>query len=441
MLDIIAKPFGVLLLWLNRLTGNYGVAMILFALIVKLILLPFQMKSKRGMMRMSRLSEQMKELERRHEGNPQKYQQEVQKLYRDEGVNPMSGCLWSLITFPVIIILYRAIRFPLTVMMGVPAELLAEGGAIAEKLAETGFTTTLNNAYSQLAQSLWISDHWDAFQGLSDKLVQINYRFLGMNLGELPQWNFFVKVNWGDPSEWLPALGLFMIPIISALMNWLQIVVSQKTNPTSDSAANQQAQAQMRSMNIMMPLMSLYFCFIMPAALGVYWITNSVLAMIQEVILNKYYTKVLAEEDAERLEKQKLREAELERKRQETERLKAEGLATVNANTSKKRQKAQQKAEMEELRAQARREEEAERRKKLGLPEEEIPPSQVGNRRYARGRAYDPNRFQKREAPVTNENTDRSDNMDVVAETDGEFEADADTDIESEIGGDAEFEV
>ena len=98
-------------------------------------------------------------------------------------------------------------------------------------------------------------------------------------------------------------------------------------------------------------------------------------------------------EDAERLEKEKLRLAEMERKRQETERLKAEGATQANANTSKKKQKAQQKAELDELRAAAIREERAERRKRLGIVEEEKPASQVGNRRYARGRAYVPDRF------------------------------------------------
>ena len=393
MLDLIAKPFGVLLLWLYGLVSNYGVAIILFAVIVKLIMLPFQMKSKRGMMRMGRLNGKMQELQKRHEGNQRKYQEEVAKLYQSEGVNPMSGCIWTLIPFPILLALYRAIRFPLTVMMGVPASLLEEGGTIAQKLTETGFSTSLNPAYIQLAHSEWISEHWADFAPLSNKLVQINYKFLGMNLGRLPQWNFFTKVDWSDTSDWLPALLLFLVPIVSAFMSWLSMKVSQSTNPSAGSAAQQQAQAQMKGMNLMMPLMSLYFCFIMPAALGIYWIANSVLAMVQELILNKYYKKILDAEDAERLEKEKLRLAEMERKRQETERLKAEGATQISANTSKKKQKAQQKAELDELRAAAIREERAERRKKLGIVEEEKPASQVGNRRYARGRAYVPDRF------------------------------------------------
>ena len=391
MLHTIAKPFGMLLLWLYSLVNNYGVAIILFACIVKLILLPFQMKSKKSMMRMSRLQPRMKELEKRHEGNQRKYQEEVSKMYKEEHINPMSGCLWSLIPFPILIALYEAIRYPLTVMMRVPQELLSEGGAIAAKLTELGFTSTASDAYVQLEQSQFISNHFADFAGLSDKLVQINYKFLGLNLGDMPQWNFFTKCDWSQTSSWLPALGLFLIPVISAFMSWLSMKISQAGNPPAPGG--EKAAAQMKGMNIMMPLVSLYICFIMPAALGIYWIFNSVLAVIQDMILNKYYKKKMDAEDAERQEKYRLREAELERKRQETDRLKAEGLTQRNENTSKKKLQAKQKAELDELKAAAVREERAKRREKLGIVEEEKPASQVGNRRYARGRAYVPDRF------------------------------------------------
>ena len=126
MLSAIAKPFGMLMLWLYERVGNYGVAVILFALIVKLILLPFQMKAKRGSIQQTRLQGRIKEIEKKHGANKQKYNEEVQKLYREEGVNPMSGCIWSLIPFPILIALYQAIRFPITIMMGVGKELLDE---------------------------------------------------------------------------------------------------------------------------------------------------------------------------------------------------------------------------------------------------------------------------------------------------------------------------
>lgn len=389
MLNAIAKPFGILLLWLNDLVGNYGVAIFLFALVVKLILLPFQMKSKKSMMRMSALQPQITELQKRHEGNPRKLQEETSKLYKEEHIRPMSGCLWSLIPFPILIALYQAIRYPLTVMMRVPAELLAEGGSIAKKLTELGFSSTANAAYIQLQQSQFISEHFDEFRSLSDKLVNINYSFLGFNLGDMPKLKFWVNgVTWAS-------IALFLVPVLSAFLSWLQTKLTQVTNPqpAGTTAQQQQSATQMQTMNLMMPLVSLYICFVMPAALGIYWIYNSLLAIVQELILNKVYGKQLAAEKEAREARMREREAEYERKRQETERLRAEGKTQENGNTSKKKQQARAKAELDELKAAAIRDEKAAKRAAMGIEEEKIPDSQVGNRRYARGRAYVADRF------------------------------------------------
>lgn len=389
MLDAIAKPFGLLLLWLYNLVGNYGIAIFLFALIVKIIMLPFQMKTKKSMMRMAALNPQIQELQKRHEGNPKKLQEESAKLYKEEKVNPMSGCLWSLIPYPILLALYRAIRFPLTTMMGVSKDLLAEGGAILNKLTELGFVASgKSTAYLQLEQSEFISNHFADFAGLSDKLVNIDYSFLGLNMGSTPKVFF-----WKDGLTWL-SIGLFLIPIVSALLSWLQMKLSQKTNPAPATQNAQQA-TSMKTMNLMMPLISLWIGFSMPAALGMYWIFTSALAIVQELVLNKYYGKLIAAEAAERTARQRAREAEFERKRAETERLRAEGLTKENANTSKRKQQARAKAESDELRAAAIREERAAKRAAMGLPpeEDEKPASQVGNRRYARGRAYVEDRF------------------------------------------------
>ncbi len=150
-------------------------------------------------------------------------------------------------------------------------------------------------------------------------------------------------------------------------------------------------------MGIVMPLMSILFCFMMPAAMGVYWIANSVFGMARDYGLTKYYKKKLDEEDAERLAARSEREKELEAKREETERLKAEGKTEVNANTSKKKLQASEKQQNAERRAAAEKAERAARRERLGIKENEKPASQVGNRRYARGRAYVPDRYENPE--------------------------------------------
>ncbi|MCD7845849.1 MAG: YidC/Oxa1 family membrane protein insertase [Oscillospiraceae bacterium] len=423
MLDAIAKPFGKLMLWFYNWTGNYGVAVILFALVVKLILLPFQLKSKKSTMRTSRMTPRLKELEKKYGNDQQKYQQEVSKLYKEEGVNPMSGCLWSLLPYPILLALWRAIRYPLTVMMGVSSDLLSEGGAIYEKLVELGYNladySTRNTAetYEQIFQSQFITEHFSDFSALSDKLQAISYKFLGMDLGQTPSFRVWAW-DWSSPSVWGPALGLFLIPVLAAVLSWLSMKVSMASQPQTKDTQSTNA-----TMTLMMPVISLWICFTMPGVMGIYWCAQYVFSMIQDVILTRIFNRQLDIEDAERIEREKAREAELEAKRLATEKLKAEGATTVNKNTSKKKQQAAAaQKETERKAAEAR----AAKLAKRGRTGEEVPPSQVGNRRYARGRAYVPDRYSNPEEAAEKTAAAAAESADYEAEYDGD-EATAET--------------
>ena len=390
MLDAIATPFGWLMRQFYELTGNFGLAVILFSLAVTIVLLPFMAKSKKGMMRMTRLQPKLMELQKKHEGNQQKLNEEIAKLYRQEKASPMGGCLWTLLPFPILLALYRAVIKPLTIVMGVPDELLAEGGALLNRLNELGFSLAegANSYYAQIYQSEFITANFDQFAGISDKLIPMDFNFLGLNLAATPNWHFWAF----DFSEGVwPVIGLFLIPIISTALSYLSMYISQKVNATTATTA--QAQSTNKMMLWMMPLMSLWLGFTLPAAMGIYWIMNSLTGIIRDTALTAYYKKKLDAEDAVRRAEEREREEELERKRQETERLRAMNATTVNKNTSKKKQQAQAAQANTERKAAAEREERAARRERLGVKEEETPASQVGNRRYARGRAYVADRF------------------------------------------------
>lgn len=388
----ITKPFAWLMVKLYELTGNYGIAVILFALAVNLVLTPFMAKSKKSMMRSTRLQPRIQELQKRHEGNPQKLNQEMQNLYREEGVNPMSGCLWSLIPFPILIALYSVIRQPITRMMFAAQDVVT---TLQDYFVANGLYTVpaKADAYVEIKLANLAHEHWDAvtadLAGKIDGLLNVDFGFLGLNLGAQPRWNFFVSTDWSDVSVWLPALGLFLIPFISAALSWLSMKISNMSNPQQDA----QTQASMKTMNLMMPLMSIWICFVMPAAMGIYWIANSVFGMVRDFILTKVYKRKLDKEDAERQAMRSAREKELEEKRLETERLRAEGKTEKNANTSKKKIQANEKQKQDERKAALDKAERAARRERLGIKEEEKPASQVGNRRYARGRAYVADRF------------------------------------------------
>ncbi len=400
MLDAIATPFGWLMMRLYELTDNFGWAIILFAIVVALVLLPFMAKSKKSMMRMTRLQPRMMELQKKHEGNPQKLNEEMARLYRENKVSPMGGCLWSLLPLFIMIALYRAVVKPLTIMMGIPDDMLQQGGAIYEQLQNLGYslsnyTSSANSFYEQIYQAKFITENWDAFRGISDNLVQMNFNFVGLDLSVTPDWHF-----WSfdlSAGAW-PVIGLFIMPLISTGLNYLSMFISRKLQPSVGTTQQQQASASsMKTMMIIMPLMSLWIGYVMPAALCVYWIMNSLTGIIREVGLTLLYRKQMAKEDEEFYTKERAREEELERKRQETERLRAMNATTVNKNTSKKKQQAQAAQSAAERRAAAERAERAARRERLGITEQEKPASQVGNRRFARGRAYVEDRYENPE--------------------------------------------
>ena len=355
---------------------------------------PFMAKSKKSMMHTTLIQPRIQELQRRHEGNPQKLNQEMQKLYQEEGINPMSGCIWSLIPFPILIALYSVIRQPLTRMMFVAEDVVT---TLQDFFVNQGWYTVpaKTDAYVEIKLADIAHQHWDEVQtalaGQVDGLMNIDFGFLGLNLGQKPEWNFFMHTDWSDAAVWLPALGLFLIPFISAFLSWASMKISNMTNPSQ--AQNAQAEASMKSMTLMMPLMSIWICFVMPAAMGIYWIANSVFGIIRDFSLTKVFKKQLDAEMAERAAARSEREKELEAKRLETERLKAEGKTTMNANTSKKKIQASEKQKQDERKAALDKAERAARRERRGEKEYEKPASQVGDRRYARGRAYDPYRF------------------------------------------------
>ena len=392
----ITRPFAWLFVWLYNLTGNYGAAILLFALVVNLILTPFNAKSKKGMMRQTRLQPKLQELQRRHEGNQKKLNEEMQKLYREEGVNPMSGCLWSLIPFPILIALYSVIRQPFSRMMFVADGVL---DAVQNFCTESGWYTApaKADAYVEIKLANIVHEHWDEtvahLQGLglsTKELVNLDFSFLGVNLGTVP-WDTMKLIFAGTAVVGIATIGLALIPLISAGLSWFSMKVANMANP--QNGVDTQAQAQMKSMNLMMPIMSLWFCFIMPAAMGVYWIGNSIFGMARDFILTKIYKKKLDIEDAERNAARQKREQEMEERRIETERLRAEGKSEQNANTSKKKIQQNEKQRLAERSAAIAKEERAARREMRGIKEPEKPASQVGNRRYARGRAYVPDRF------------------------------------------------
>ena len=423
---------------LYEFVQDYALSLILVAVIVRLLLLPFQMKGKRGTMRQSRLQPKIAELQKKHGANKQKLNEETAKLYKEEGVNPASGCLWSFIQMPIMIALFYVIRQPLSLMMGVSKDLLAKGEILFRTLQEVGVDTTrdvFEGFYYEVYMAQEIGNHWDVFKNLSIEGLQNISFYLGkLNLAEIPDWRLFMFWNAeGNFSDTWPAYLLLLLPLLSGGVQFVSAAIMRKLSPTgSPEAAGGAAGSVLK----LMPLMSVVFGFMFPAALSLYWTIGSVLQIGQDVWLTKKYTKILDEEDAEKEKIRKVKEAELEAKRIETERKKAEGLAERNRNTSKRKKSKSDR--------QGQREKAAEWERKNAPPEEpKNEPGRVGNRRYARGRAYDPKRF----AGFTDDDAEATDEADDVKRIGAAQDADASEYEESgighgvdDIGGDDDYE-
>lgn len=375
----ICVPFAWLVRLFYDLTNSYGVALILFTLVIKLIMLPFQMKSKKSMMRMSRVSGQMQELQKRYAKNQAKLQEEMQKLYEEEGVNPMSGCLWSLIPFPILIALYSIIRQPITHFMMLSKDVLQ---TVVQSAADAGVNLTnivmmdkatgtpvLKDGLYQLASYGQIN-LVKAVQemGLStpEGWFDMNYNFLGLDLTATP-WEYVKNFTF----TWA-VIGVILIPILAGLSQFVFSKLTMKTQPQADAAGG----ASMKSMMYMMPLFSVYIAFIMPAALGVYWIAQSVFSLIQEAILNKTFSAKLSEEEEARFQ---ARQADRQRRMEE-----------ARVQEQQRKQEEQKKKTLRE-KQQAAQAAKAVKAAKAATSTTEA--GRVGDRPYARGRAYKADRY------------------------------------------------
>jgi len=450
MFNFIAEPFGKFLWFLYELVGNYGVAILILAIVIKVILLPFQMKSKRGMMRQSRLQPKIAEIQKKHGANKTKVNEEMAKLYKEEGVNPASGCLWSFLPLPIMFALFYVIRQPLTLMMGIPAEFLVESsehvGKIISILRNIGYSPEqfpFTGVYREMEIARAIADNWtQSFRSVSDipNLREVSFHlFPQMDLSIVPQWTFLWNPNLELHGTWLAGFLLFIIPLVSGGMQFISTIINKKVTPPAPTAEG--AGKSMQTMMMLMPLMSVWFGFILPAALGFYWTIGTVCQIAQDVWLTKRYTKILDAEEEEKNKQRKKKEAEIEAKRLETERRKADGVAPEkNLNTSKRKKQKGEKREQQEKAA------EWEKKNAPVEVVEKIEPSRVGNRRFARGRAYDPDRFEgvaaaggasEGETPESeaSEGEDRGE-----AEVEYEYEGEYEGEYESEGEGEAEDE-
>ena len=282
-MDFIRVPFGYVLEFFYGFLNNYGLALILFSFVVKLILLPFSAKSKKSMMKMSRLQPQLKQLELACGDDKQKYQQEVMALYKSEGVSMYGGCLWSFLPLLFLLPLYTVIREPLHYLMHLNTETV-------RCLRHCGHGAGCRGQQARLLLAVWPGCRSAEICSAAHRRLHARSRH-----GRLVH-QFFLPRHQPRPDPELEGLaakgwsdiGGFIVPLLSGGLNYLSMFISQKMNGSvisnangeKDEAAAKSAQTG-KMMNILMPLMSIWFGFIVPLGLSIYWLTQSLFGIVQ----------------------------------------------------------------------------------------------------------------------------------------------------------------
>ena len=401
----IRIPFGILMNWLYQFTNNYGLALILFAILVKLILLYPTAKGKKSSMKMSRLQPRVQALQKKFEGDQQKQQEAVQALYKEEGVKMGGGCLWSLLPLFLLFPLYAVVRQPIQYMLRETAEVATEIVAYIKAAAPDLFAK--NEYYDQMIAAAHVGEYVDQLKDMvqnPNTLEGVKFTFLGIDLSAVPAWKFW-QWSFEDKSQIWPTVGGVLIALMSCGSQIASMLISQKMNNSlvtdekglqdEETAKKSQTAQSGKMMMWMMPLMSLWIGFTIPAALSLYWLAQGIVATVIDVILTKRYRKIYDAEDAARLQRameQEAIEAEKERLRAERRAANPEG---ITQNTSKKKLQQKQQQEKEAAKAAAKREYDV---KKGIITEEEETTSKpvmsgIAERPYCKGRAYDPNRY------------------------------------------------
>lgn len=294
MFDFLYSIFGFLFRILFDFIGNYGLALLIFTLFFRIILLPTTVKQQKGSAKQVRLQPKIKRIREKYQDYaPQernaKIQEETNALYQREGYSAMTaGCAPLLLQLPILWGLYGIVREPLKYVLELPAELVNTLKEVA--VSELGLTGT-KAAYAESALIanidnllLKIPDTATQFAAEIQKIRDFNFTIFGIDLGAIP--TFDTIKNFGTAST--DAKILLLIPLLSFVTSLMTSLLTQSRQKKNNPGAQEMA-AQTGCMMLMMPFMSLYFTFQFPAGMGMYWILSNLFAFFQTLVLGYVY--------------------------------------------------------------------------------------------------------------------------------------------------------
>ncbi len=282
-IDAILTWIGQVLRWVESWSGSYMVALLIFSLAVEIIFLPFDIKQQKNQIKQAKLRPKEMAIRNKYKGRDdqatrQKMQMEIQEFYQKENYNPMSGCLPLLIQLPIIMALYSIVINPLKYVVGFKdAQITAIKDIIAQALPDININTSQTIPFINHIKNLGL-ETFSSVEGFAEKIP---------NLESLPNFNVFGKINLGlIPSEsgWS---WLLIVPVLVFVFQFASTKLMRKFTYQPPSAQDANMGCSNTVMDVTMPLMTTYFAYVMPGAVGIYWVSKNILSFVKRFVLSK----------------------------------------------------------------------------------------------------------------------------------------------------------
>ena len=299
MFEFFANIFGYLLSLLYNVVNNYGLAIILFTIVIKLLLLPLSIKQQRTMKKSAKMQEKMKVIQFKYKNDTEKMNQEIMELYKTEKMSPFSGCLTAIIQLLLLLSIFYLVKSPITYMEKIPTE---DINKYSNQLQEEG--KEISKVYPEIdliREYNWLKEKNPEDSNVDRLNLQMN--FLGLDLSKIPQQN-------------MTDYTVYIIPILYILSSFISIRMTtamqqkeKKEEVVIDGETGQQALVEKKEenemdavmqtnkmMSWMMPIMSISIALVAPLGLALYWLISNILMILEKIVLNKVIKQEAEEE-------------------------------------------------------------------------------------------------------------------------------------------------
>lgn len=301
-MGFISELFGYVLNALYNLISNYGIAIIIFSVLLRLILIPITIKQQKTMKKSNEMQQEMKSIQAKYKNNPEKLNQETMDLYKREGLSPFSGCFTAILQLIIILSVFWLVSQPLTYMKRVQnSEIYKEYKTAVEadtsksSYKEIAIINKASEDYQNIINELQ-NENVENREELENKKAQleelrINMEFLGLDLSKVPTQSL---------NDW----KVYIIPVLYVITSFISIRITTKTQISKskneeEKAPELESMEQMnKSMSYMMPIMSISIAVIAPLGLALYWLVSNILMIVERLVINKFMSSKEEKENA-----------------------------------------------------------------------------------------------------------------------------------------------